>query len=217
MTTPWGRGGVRRYRAPQPGRSQEEGHQRLPASPRGCIAISPPTPPLPQPASRWFARSPPRSAIHGVVLAPASPTAFSMDSASSAKIDAIHGVSPPAPDPFMCGLCHEQPAARSGVRFAADEEGSRLKERGIHLCAGPHHRGEEAATEDQPALHRALHRHPRPQEGVDPINLSLNPPAILLPHLLFCSVPDEKKTAPRVQRAGIRWTRVQSFLTRRDK
>jgi hypothetical protein len=35
MTTPWGRGGVRCYRAPQPGCSQEEG-------PRGCSASSPP-------------------------------------------------------------------------------------------------------------------------------------------------------------------------------
>lgn len=44
----------------------------------------------------------------------------------------------------------------------------------------------QAVGEDQPALHRALHCHPRPQEGADPTNFI----TILcdLHHLLFCSL-----------------------------
>lgn len=44
----------------------------------------------------------------------------------------------------------------------------------------------QAAGEDQPALHRALHCHPRPQEGADPTNFITIP--CDLHHLLFCSL-----------------------------
>jgi len=85
------------------------------------------------------------------------PRSSSSGSATTQPVSWNFGATPAPPEA----------AARSSVQVAANEEGH-FKDSGIHLCAGPHHCGEEAAREDQPALHRALHCHPRPQEVPTP-------------------------------------------------
>jgi hypothetical protein len=71
--------------------------------------------------------------------------AFSMDSASSAQIDAIHGVSPPVPDPSLC------PDARPCLRVALFLD--RTMPTGRQIRPTPSHRA-PTPVRDLPPDHR---------------------------------------------------------------
>jgi hypothetical protein len=97
--------------------------------------------PLPTPKSTQSLLSP-RPGLSNRVRA-----ALSMDSASSAQIDAIHGVSPPAPDPSL------RPDVRPRLRVALSLD--RTMPTGRRIRPTPSHRA-PTPVRDPPPNHRRL-------------------------------------------------------------